>query len=103
MGDEWLLARLPAAIDPVGTHGPALPVILQVGDHDLIEDLLVHCRIFHRTEQFDAPVEVARHPVGRRQEYLRFRRRQRLAVAETDDACMLEEAADDALDADILT
>ena len=81
---------------------PALLVVGEVGDHDLVEHLLVHGRIEDRHDRLDAPVEVARHHVGRADIDQRLRRRQAMAVAEAEDAGVLEEAADDRLDADVL-
>ena len=45
--------------DPV-----ALLIIDQIGDHDLIKDLLMHGRIENRQQRFDSPVEIALHQVG---------------------------------------
>ena len=81
---------------------PALLVVGKVGDHDLAENLLVHRRIEDRHHRLDPPVEVARHHVGRADIDQRLRRRQAVAVAEAEDAGVLEEAADDRLDPDVL-
>src|SRR5262249_7370001 len=86
-------------IASVGLECPALHVVLQICDHDLIEDLLMDGRILDRHQGLDAVVEIARHPVRRGDEDLGRPRRQAGAGAEADDARMLEKAADDALDA----
>src|SRR5207302_1941046 len=49
----------------------------------------------------DAPVEIARHPVGRTDEHFGQIGGQLVAVAEADNAAMLEKPPDDALDADV--
>src|SRR5215470_2056276 len=87
-------------IASVGLKCPALHVVLHVGDHDLVEHLLMDGRVLDRHQGLDAVVEIARHPVRRRDEHLGRARRQAGAAAEADDARVLEEAADDALDAD---
>src|SRR5260370_27878906 len=101
MGDERFLGRMAALIGAVRLHGPALPVVLKIGDHDLLEHLLVDRWILDRAEQFDTAIEIARHPVGRGDEHLGVLRRQRLAVAKADDTGVFEEPADDALDPDM--
>ena len=74
---------------------PALLVVLEIGDHDLVEHLFVHRRIEDRAQHFDATVEIARHHVGRRNVDRRFRMRQAMPGAEAIDAAVFEEAADD--------
>src|SRR3546814_8760965 len=74
----------------------------EVRDEHLVQYLVVDGRIFDRDHIFDAPVEVARHPVGARDIEFRALVRQRRAAREGPDAAMLEEAADDRLDADRL-
>ena len=58
--------------------------------------------VLDRHQGLDPPRQVALHPVGRGDEHLGLLRRQAVAGAEADDARMLEEAADDALDPDVL-
>ena len=87
-------------IPTFGVQAPTLSLVVEVGHHDLVEHLLVHGRILDRCHHFDTAIQVARHPVGRRDEDARFFGRQRFAVREGDDARMLQEAADDALDPD---
>ena len=91
-----------AGIGAVGAQIPALRLILEIGDHDLVQHLLMHGRIVDRNQGLDAAVEVARHPVRRGDVDLGLRRRQSMTRAEADDAAMLEEAADDALYPDVL-
>src|SRR5262245_44952828 len=43
----------------------ALLVVLEIGDHDLVEHLAVNSRVRNRTKHFDAAVEIARHEIGR--------------------------------------
>src|ERR1041385_4585605 len=42
---------------PVGQELPALLVVLEVGDHDLVEHLLVHGGIEDRAQHLDAAIE----------------------------------------------
>src|SRR5499433_4135690 len=86
----------------VGQERPALFVVLEVGDHDLLEHLLVYGRIVDRAQRLDSAVEVARHHVGGGDVDRRLGVRQAVAGAEAVDAAVLEEAADDRLDADVL-
>ena len=58
--------------------------------------------LVHSTSVSDPAVQVATHPVGRADIDLRLLVRQPVTVAETDDARMLEEPADDGFDADVL-
>src|SRR5262249_38170488 len=81
---------------------PALLVVLEVGDHDRAEHLLVHGRIEDRAQHLDAAVEVARHQVGGGDVDGSARMRQAVPGAEAENAPMLEEAADDRFDADAL-
>src|SRR5260221_9710040 len=76
--------------------------ILEIRDHDLLENLLMHRRILQWTKNFDAPIEVARHHVGRRDIHSSFCTRQALSHPEAVDSAMFEETADDRFDADIL-
>src|ERR1700730_6406368 len=57
---------LDAGRSAVGKDRPALLVVLEVGDHDLIEHLLMDGGIEDRAQRLDAALEVARHHVGRR-------------------------------------
>src|SRR5689334_15978393 len=91
-----------AARGAVGEKFPALLVVMHVGHHDLAHDLLMHGRVLDRDQGLDAAMQVARHPVGGSDIDPGARMRQAVACAEADDAAVLEEAADDALDADIL-
>src|SRR3546814_17666930 len=59
---------------------PALLVIDQIGHEYLIENLVVDGRILDRNHIFDAAIEIARHPVGRRDEELHPLMRQERAV-----------------------
>jgi len=67
MGVEEFLARgrLYARGTAVGQELPTLLVVLEIRHHDLAEDLLVHGGIEDRAQYFNAPVEIARHHVGR--------------------------------------
>src|SRR5262245_387202 len=99
---EGLLARrrLYARRGPIRQDLPGLLVILEIGDHDLVQNLLVHGRIENRAHRLDPAVEVARHQVGRRDVDRGLRVRQAVPVAEAIDAAVLEEAADNRGDAD---
>src|SRR5205809_4380311 len=63
---EGFLARrrLYARRGAIRQEFPALLIVLGIGDHDLVEHLLVHRRIEHRAEHLDAAIEVARHEIG---------------------------------------
>src|ERR1043166_2202169 len=67
VGVERFLARggLYARGTSIRQELPALLVILEVRDHDLAENLLMHGGIENRTQDFDPAVEIARHHVGR--------------------------------------
>src|SRR5262249_55330328 len=99
LGGEGFLAlrRFYSIWGAVGQKFPALFIILEVGDHDLIEHLLVHGRVEDRTEHLDATVEIARHHVGRGDIDRRLGMRQAVTDPEAIDAAVLEEAADDRL------
>ena len=94
--------RLDALRRAVRQQLPALLVVLEICDHDLVEHLLMHGRIEDRAQRLDAAVEIARHHVGGRDVDRGLRMRQAVAGAEAIDAAVLEEAADDRLDADVL-
>src|SRR3546814_2128877 len=79
---------------------PALLVIDQIGHEYLIENLVVDGRILDRNHIFDAAIEIARHPVGRRDEELHPLMRQERAGGKGPDAPVLQKAADDRLDPD---
>src|SRR6202022_199880 len=76
----------------------ALLIIDQIGDHDLIKDLLMHGRIENRQQRLDSPVEIALHQVGRRNIDIRLGMRQSVAAAEAINPGMLEKPADDRFD-----
>src|SRR4029078_750636 len=93
---------LHACRGPVLQQLPALLGILQVRDHDLFENLLMYRRILQWTEDFDPAVEVPRHHVGGRDIHSRFRAGQALTHPKAVDPAVLQEAADDRFDPDIL-
>ena len=72
----------------VGIEEPALLVVFQVGDHDLVDDLVVNGGVFHGDHDLDAVVEIARHPVRRTDKNFRFVGGQFKAVAEAINARM---------------
>ena len=47
----------------VAVHFPALLIIIEIGGHDLVEDLAVHRRVFDRYECLDPALQIALHPV----------------------------------------
>jgi len=53
-----------AFITCIRLHIPALRLVLEQRDHDLVEDLLMDGRILDRNQRLDPAIEVARHPVG---------------------------------------
>src|SRR3546814_15683849 len=80
------------AIAAIGVQGPALRLVLEVGEHDLLQDLLVDGGVLDGRQALDPPVEVARHPVGRGDEYARLAGRQWRAGGGGADAAGCEEA-----------
>src|ERR1700739_3368275 len=102
VGSERLLAGggLYAHRGAVWQELPALLVVLEIGDHNLAEHLLVHGRIENRAQHLDVAVEVARHQVGEGDVDRRARVRQAVAGTEAENAAVFEEPADDRLDAD---
>src|SRR5262245_9151152 len=96
VGVEGYFAR--ARRYPGGTavrpEPPALFVVLEIGRHNLAENLFVHSRIENRTKDLDPAVQIARHHVGRGNIYRRFLVRQRVARAEAVDATVLKEPSD---------
>src|SRR5580704_6222513 len=82
-------------------QAPALQRIAEIRHHDFVEHLAVNRRVFNRHRCFDAPVEIARHPIGRTDEDLGPIGRQFGAVTEANNAAVLEKPPDDAFDADI--
>ena len=87
---------------PVRQDPKALLVVHQVGFHDLIEHVLMNGGIEQRNERLDAPIKIALHEIGGRNENARFRMRQPMAGAERIDARVLQEAADERLHANIV-
>ena len=85
----------------VGKKLPALLVILEIGDHDLVQDLLVDGGIENRTEYFDPAVEIAGHQIGRGNIHGRFWVRQTVTGAEAVDTAVFQKATDDGFDANI--
>src|SRR5262245_23304885 len=86
----------------VRLYPPALLVVFEVGDHDLVQDLLVHRGVENRDHGFDTTIEIAWHHVRGADVDGGLRRWQPLAAPKTVNARVLEEAADDALDANII-
>src|SRR3546814_18253123 len=84
MGGEGVRPRLDATVGTVGLHLPALRLVVEAGDHDLLHDLPPASRVLDRHQRFDPPVEVAGHSVRRGEEHLRIARRQPLARADAD-------------------
>src|SRR3546814_5706877 len=63
----------------------SLLVVEQIGDHHLIEDLVVDGMVLDRQHIFDTAIEIARHPVRRGNEQFRVVVGQRIAVAERSE------------------
>ena len=89
-----------AAVLAVAGHLPGLLGVLEIGEHDLVEDLGVDGRVLDRHQHLDTAVEVARHPVGGRDEQPGMFGRQAVAVGEGQDAAVLQEPPDDRADVD---
>src|SRR6516162_3577630 len=80
---------------PLRSEAPALLIVAQIGDHDLLEDLLVHGRVVDRQHRFDSAVEIARHQIRRGDIDMGLLVRKSMTAAEAIDAAMLEETPDD--------
>src|SRR6266853_1303424 len=93
---ERLLPAVPLDERAVRPKLPRLDVVGEERVQDPAEPRAV-LRIHHGHDQLDAPVEVARHPVGAPDEDLRV-----AAVSELEDAGVLEEAVDDRHHPDVL-
>ena len=104
VGGKGALGRpaLGALVLPSAVQVPALGHVIDVGHHDLGQHLLMHGRVFDGHQRFDTPVEIARHPVGRRDEHPRLGAGHVMAVGEGDDTGVFQKTSDDALDADIV-
>src|SRR5208283_4663499 len=85
----------------VRENAVALLIVEQIGDHDLIQHLLMHGWVSDRQQRFDAPVEVSRHEIRGGDVEGRARMGQAVAPAERIDARVLEKAANDTLDPDV--
>src|SRR4029077_17113672 len=55
VGDKRFLARVRTAVGTIRRHDPALAVVLEVGDHDLVEHLLVHRRVLAGATEVSPP------------------------------------------------
>jgi hypothetical protein len=85
--ERFLALRRDNALRPaVRQKTPALLVVLEVGHHELVDNLLVHGRIGDRNEHLDPAVEIARHPVGRRDVDLGRGRRKFMPGTDTHDS-----------------
>src|SRR3546814_5000053 len=81
-------------INAVAIQFPTLFVIDQVGDHHLVQHLIMHGRVFNGEHIFDTPIEIARHPVGRADIDLRLPVGQFLAIAKGPYPAVLQKTAD---------
>src|ERR1039458_2668576 len=80
-----------ALVTAVRHHAARLDVIHQVLGQDFVADAAHQFRIFHWEEQLHTAVEIARHQVGAAEiDFLLA------AVAEIEDAAVLQEASHDA-------
>ena len=86
----------------VGQHPKALLVVHQVGFHDLIEHMLMHCGIEQRNEGLDTSIEIALHEVRGRNEHSGLRVGQSVTGAERVDARVLQEPSDDRFDSNVV-
>src|SRR5471032_2166959 len=80
VGVEGFLARrgLYARGTAIRQELPTLFVVLEIGCHNLAENLLVHRGIENRCQHFDPAVEIARHHVGGGNIYRRLGMRQQV-------------------------
>src|SRR5690606_11203817 len=86
----------------VGLQRPALLIVPEVGDHDLVKHLLMDGLVEYWHQRLDPVVQVPWHQVGGRDVYPGAWMGQPVAGTEAIDPRMLEEPADDALHADTL-
>src|SRR3546814_10113655 len=87
---EWLIAGIKAMINAVAIQFPTLFVIDQVGDHHLVQHLIMHGRVFNGEHIFDTPIEIARHPVSRADIDLRLPVGQFLAIRSEEQTSELK-------------
>src|SRR5690606_1044687 len=95
------LPQAASAVGPIRLQFVTLLVVFQIGNHDLVQNLIMDRGIEDRHHDLTPPVEVTRHPVRRGDIDLGLVIRQTISVAETDDTGMLKEAPDNALYTDI--
>src|SRR5581483_1542193 len=99
LGPYGRLVRLArhAAVAAVGEQLPRLDVVRQARRQHFLDEPLLQLRGLHRKYHLDAAAQVAVHPVRRADIHLRIAR-----IVKVEDAAMLEEAIDDAGDADVI-
>src|SRR5580658_3154066 len=110
IGHEVLVGRKGALLVPargaqvasVSVHEPALGLVVQIRHHDLIQHLLVDRGVLYRSQNLDATIEVARHPVGRGDEHASVIGGQGVAVRKDAYPRVLQETADDAFYPDVV-
>src|SRR3546814_18626392 len=79
---ERLRRRAHAPEGSLRLENPALRLVVEIGDHDLVEDLLVDRCVLDGNQGLDPAVQIAGHPVRRGDEDLGVPGRSRLAIAE---------------------
>ena len=83
------------AVRTVAVHGIGLDIVVEIYFQDTLDPFFMR-RKFDGRHQFNAFIEVARHPVSRRNEDVFL-----AAVIEVEQAAVFQEAADDAVDFDV--
>ena len=86
-----------AGVGAVGVHVASFDDFGEIRVEDFIANVADELRVLHGEGKFDAAIEVAGHHVGTAEIDLFF-----ASIVEVEDAAVLEEAADDAGDADIV-
>ena len=77
------------------SNGPALLVIKQICDHDLVQDLLMNGWIDNRSHRLDAPIKIPGHQIRRSKLNPCLGTGQTMPIAKGVDTRMFEKTAND--------
>ena len=77
------------------SHGPALGAVSQVGRHDLAHNLRLYGVVCDLHQRFNTSVEIAPHPIGRRNIDLAFFVRNFVTTPENNNAAMFQKSSND--------
>ena len=90
-----------ASISTIGLHHPRLCDIGQIGCYDLAYNLGLGCCVFDLDQSFDSPMQIAVHPISRRNINPRFQTGQAVTIGKTYDSRMLQKPPDDRFHSDV--